>query len=179
MKLKIKGKPYIYTHECDPLDQGRPLSRAEMQEFVTDCLIKSYEMRGYECIRHTPDFNSDADFSYNKLGKTVCGVVKYILNKEEVSELYSLIFNKERFQKTYPQLYKGFHEYNSYPVFYLAEAKCLDTEDGTPVAGGRYEVEWTTIQPLYLYIPTTGPNISEFEMYKREFGITMANTASS
>lgn len=166
MKLKVKGKPYIYTHECDSSDQGRPLSRAEMQEFVTDCLIKSYEMRGYECIRHTPDFNSDADFSYNKLGKTVCGVVKYGLSKDEVVKLINIMINEQQFQKKFPQLYKGFYEYNSYSVFYFATAKCLDTDDGSPIAGGRYEIEWDPVQALYHDIPTSGPNISEFEMYK-------------
>lgn len=166
MKLKVKGKQYIYIHECDPSEQGRPLSRSEMQEFVTECLIKSYEMRGYECIRHTPDFNSDADFSYHKLGKTVCGVVKYGLSENEISELIDIMCNDETFKKTFPQLYKGFHEYNSYPVFYFAEAKCLDTDDGSPITGGRFEIQWSPVQALCLNIPTSGSNISEFEMYK-------------
>lgn len=166
MKLKIKGKQYIYTHECEQDEIWRLLSTSEMQRFVTDCLIKSYAMRGTDCILHIPDFNSEADFSYTKLGKTVCGIVKYGLSKEEESELFDVMFNEERFQKTFPQLYKGFHEYNSYPVFYFADVRCLDTKDGTPVAGGCYEIEWTPIQPLYTVIPTSGPNISEFEMYK-------------
>lgn len=166
MKLRIKGKQYVYTHECNPSEKGLRLSKSDMQIFVTDCLIKSYEIRGTDCIRHTPDFNSEADFSYNKLGKTVCGVVKYGLSKEEESDLFSILFNEDRFKEVFPQLYKGFREYNSYPVFYFAEAKCIDTNDGSPIAGGRFEIVWTPIQPLYTVIPTSGPNISEFEMYQ-------------
>ena len=148
MKLRIKGKQYVYTHECNPSEKGLRLSKSDMQIFVTDCLIKSYEIRGTDCIRHTPDFNSEADFSYNKLGKTVCGVVKYGLSKEEESDLFSILFNEDRFKEVFPQLYKGFREYNSYPVFYFAEAKCIDTNDGSPIAGGRFEIVWTPIQPL-------------------------------
>lgn len=166
MKLRIKGKQYIYTHECQPNEKGRPLSKTEMRNFIVDCLIDSYEMRGTECIRHTPDFNSEADFSYKKLGKTVCGVVKYGLGNEELSEFLDKLYNKEQFKESFTQLYKGYHEYNSYPVFYFATSKCLDTEDGSPVAGGRYEIQWTPVQPLHPYIPTAGPNISEFEMYQ-------------
>lgn len=166
MKLRIKGKQCIYTHECNPADKGQALSKEEMQIFVTDCLIKSYMIRGTECIRHTANFNSKVDFSYNKLGKTVCGIVIYGLSKEEKSDLFSILLNKERFKNTFPQLYKGYHEYNSYPVFYFAKARCLDSKDGSPIAGGRYTIEWTPKQPLYSEIPTSGPNISEFEMYK-------------
>lgn len=166
MKFRIKEKQYIYTHECQPNEKGKPLSKAEMRAFFIDCLIKSYEMRGSECIRHTPDFNSEADFSYNKFGKTVCGVIILKLTKAEKEELFTILSDEDKFKDAFPQLYKGYYEYNSYPVFYFTNAKCLDTEDGSPVAGGRYEIEWNPVQPLYQYIPTSGPNISEFEMYQ-------------
>lgn len=165
MQLKIKGKPYIYQHYSDPIEIGRKLSHNEMQEFVTACLIESFEIKGVKCVRHSPDFNSEADFSYKKSGQTVCGKVKYVANRDESERIiHDLYLNN--FESKYPILAEGFHKHATIPIFFFAEVKCLDNEQNIPVAGGRYEISYYPLQMLWHDIPTKGPNISEYEMYR-------------
>lgn len=166
MQLKLKGEPYIYQHHCEPIEVGRELTRNEMQDFVTECLIESFGIKGVQCIRHTPDFNSEADFSYKKSGQTICGVVKYIVNRDESNAIIGDLF-LNNFEKKYPRLSEGFHKCNTIPIFFFAEAKSLDNEQNIPISGGRYEISYYPIQMLWNDIPTKGPNISEYEMYKK------------
>ena len=121
MKLKIKGKTYVYNHECSREQSGNRLTREEMQAFVTDCLIESFELKGVKCIRHTPDFNSEADFSYYKAGETVCGVVKYIVDQSEGERIVHELFLR-KFETEFPRLTEGFYKHGSVPIFFFAEA---------------------------------------------------------
>lgn len=165
MQLKIKGTPYTYQHYCNPIEVGRRLTHNEMQDFVTVSLIESFEIKGVKCLRHSPDFKSEADFSYQKNGQTVCGVVKYVANRDE-SEIIIHDLYLNNFERRYPILAEGFHNYNTIPIFFFAEARCLDNEQNIPVAGGRYEITYYPLQMLWNEIPMEGPNISEYEMYK-------------
>lgn len=165
MQLKIKGKPYIYHHYCEPIEAGRKLTLDEMQDFVTACLIESFEIKGVQCVRHTPDFNSEADFSYKKSGQTVCGVVKYIANREESERIIQDLY-LNNFEEKYPRLSEGFHKHNTIPIFFFAEVNSLDNNQNIPIAGGTYEITYYPLQMLWKEIPIKGPNISEYEMYK-------------
>ncbi len=165
MQLKIKGQPYIYTHYCEPIEFGRRLSHDEMQEFVTSCLIESFDIKGVEYIRHTPDFDSEADFSYKKSGQTVCGVVKYVAARDESEKIISDLYLRN-FETKYPRLTEGFQKFDTIPIFFFAEAKCLDNDKNIPVAGGKYEISYYPLQMLWKDIPTSGKNIPEYEMYK-------------
>lgn len=165
MQLKLKGKPYIYQHYCDPIEVGRNLTRNEMQDFVTLCLIDSFEIKGIQCVRHTPDFNSEADFSYKKSGQTVCGVVQYVANRDESERIIRDLY-LNNFEIKYPRLSEGFHKHNTIPIFYFAETKSLDNDQNIPTAGGRFEITYYPLQMLWKEIPIKGPNISEYELYK-------------
>lgn len=165
MKLKVNGKPYIYKHDCDEDDYGRPLSREEMQEFVTSCLIESFEMRGTLCVRHTPDFNSGADFSFKKHGRTICGVVAYYESEEEGSEIIKDIYGN-KYRTLRPELYENFEEHGSWPVFYLPDVKCLDTDDNTSISGGSYEIQFLPIHYPYPLISSSAGKLSDFELYQ-------------
>ena len=165
MKLRIKGKTYIYNHECSPEQSGNKMTRDDMQTFVTDCLIESFELKGVKCIRHTPDFNSEADFSYNKAGETVCGVVKYIVDQSEGERIVHELFLRN-FETEFPRLTEGFYKHGSVPIFFFAEAKCLDNDKNIPIAGGSFEITYHPLQMLYEDIPTKGGNMSEYDMYK-------------
>ena len=167
MQLKLNGKPYIYQHKCAPEDSGRILTDIEIHEFLVSCLIESFEKRGTRCVRHTPDFNSGADFSYIKVGKTVCGVVYYVSERDDkkISDLFNDLFSS-RFHDLYPQLAEGYENYGSIPIFFMTEMECLDNRTNEPIAGGRYEIKFTPIQVLENRIPTKGDNISEYSMYK-------------
>lgn len=166
MELKVNGMPYIYKHTCAPEETGRALTNDEIHEFLVNCLIESFERRGTSCIRHTPDFNSGADFSYSKVGRTVCGVV-LIAGKtdEEMSALFDGLFS-DRFADIYPELADGYKNHGSIPIFFISELKCLDNDTNTPIAGARYEIKFSPIQVLENEIPIKGENISEYEMYR-------------
>lgn len=167
MQLKVNGKPYIYQHKCAPEDSDRILTDTEIHEFLVSCLIESFEKRGTRCIRHTPDFNSGADFSYIKVGRTVRGVVYYIPERDnkKISDLFGDLFSS-RFYDLYPQLAEGYEKHGSIPIFFMTEMECLDNRTNEPIAGGRYKIKFTPIQVLENRIPTKGENISEYSMYK-------------
>lgn len=160
MQLKVNGKPYIYQYYCPREERGRRLTDVEIHDFLVDCLIESFEKRGTRIIRHTPDFDSGADFSYTKAGKTVCGVVAYFDENGSDDQV------KEFFDNKTPRLHKGYEKHGSIPIIFVANIKCLDTKDGEILAGGRYEILFRPLQLRSKTIPTAGDNISEFEMYR-------------
>ena len=160
MQLKVNGKPYIYTIECSREERGRQLSDAEIHDFLVDCIIESFEKKGTKIIRHTPDFNSGADFSFTKVGKTVCGIVAYFDQNDLDNKLHKF------YEANLQQWNEGYEKYGTIPIIYFAEIKCLDSEDGEILAGGRYEISFHPQQLRYKSIPMAGDNISEFEMYK-------------
>lgn len=159
MQLKVNGKPYIYTIECSRKERGRQLTDAEIHDFLVDCIIESFEKKGTKVIRHTPDFNSGVDFSYTKIGKTVCGIVAYFDKNDIDDQLHKF------YEENLPRLNEGYDKHGSIPIIYFAEIKCLDTEDGDILAGGRYENSFHPQQIRYKSIPMRGDNVSEFEMY--------------
>jgi hypothetical protein len=165
MLLREDGKPYIYVHQCDPSEVGRELSREEIVAFATDCLVKTYEMKGYNVIRHTEDFNSGADFSFTQYGKTYLGKVVYSANDEEKHAIYDKMY--ARIPDTdFAKLRKGHDEKGSSPIAYFAKIKCHTTNGGKFVAGGDYEIYYYPFEWMYEYIEPDGEYISEYEMYK-------------
>lgn len=166
MQLKIKGKPFIYTHICSEEDRGRELNEFEIKEFVKICLIESLRRKGFNVIEHSPDFNSEADFSFKKHGRTYCGVVIYKQKKEESGKIIGNILSSE-FKKIYPNLAQGYYKFGTLPVFYFAEIKCLDSENNKIYAGDRFEINYHPIQCLYKELPANGVNISEYEIYQK------------
>lgn len=166
MQLKIDGKPYIYKHDCAPEESGRALTKTEIHDFLVCSLIESFEKRGTSCIRHTPDFNSGADFSYSKVGRTICGVVLLPPSSEnDISKILGVLFS-DSFSDIYPELAEGYKKHGSIPIFFIPELKCLDIDSVIPIAGGRYEIKFSPIQVLANRIPIQGENISEYEMYR-------------
>lgn len=160
MQLKVNGKPYIYQYDCPQEKRGRRLTNAEIHDFLVDCLIESFEKRGTRIIRHTPDFDSGADFSYTKAGKTVCGVVAYFNENGSNDQVREFLDAKT------PRLHEGYEKHGSIPIIFVASIKCLDTEDNEILAGGRYEITFNPLQLRSKTIATAGDNISEFEMYR-------------
>lgn len=165
MQLRINGKPYVYTHECPQREHGRLLSYDEMQKFVTKCLIDSFRMKDIQCIEHSPDFNTGADFSFKKLGKTYLGIVKYCPTDNDAKILIDELFSP-RFEKLYPNLVKGFNEHGSIPVFYIVTSKYLNSEENKAVAGGDYHLTFHPFAKFYRKMPTKGRNISDYKMYE-------------
>lgn len=162
MRLKINGNEYIYTHECEESDRGRNLTRTEIHRFLVDCLIEAYELKNIRCIRHDKDFNSGADFSFTKLGKTYCCKVKYIRNNDDAAA------DIQRMQEPdyNPQLKRGFEEYGVIPRIYYVEVQCISDEDDRFVAGGEYLMEFHPVQWLNSEKPTLAKDISDAELIK-------------
>lgn len=165
MILRHDGKPYIYEHHCNPLEEGRELTPQEIQEFAKECLINSYEMKGVDIIRHTPDFNSGADFSYCRYGKTICGKVIYAPTENAQKIVFGKMYG-EIPDDDFDNLRKGCESGHTSPIVYYAKPKCISSEDGTFIAGGEYEIEYSPIEWMYEPISPTNHHISEYEMYQ-------------
>lgn len=172
MKLLVQGKPYIYTHTCSSGEEGRILSREELEAFALSSLIKSYELKNIKVSRHDADFNSGADFSFIKFGRTICGKVKYIENEDEIYEdIRKMHSDKESYN---PRMKDGFEKHGSIPRIYYAELKCVSSQDGSKVAGGDYEITYHPIQWLHSEKHTNVANISEIELI-RGYAVAWAN----
>lgn len=162
MRLKIDGLEYIYTHECEESERGRNLTRSEIHSFLVDCLIEAYELKNIRCIRHDKDFNSGADFSFTKLGKTYCCKVKYIRNNDnalaDIQRMDEPDYN--------PQLKRGFEEHGVIPRIYYVEVQCISDEEDRFVAGGEYLMEFHPVQWLKSEKPTSAKDISDVKLIK-------------
>lgn len=172
MKLLVQGKPYIYTHTCSSGEEGRILSREELEAFALQSLIKSYELKNIKVSRHDADFNSGADFSFIKFGRTICCKVKYVENQDEI---YEDIRKMHSDRNAYnPQMKEGFEKHGTIPRIYYAELKCISSHDGSPIAGGDYEITYHPIQWLHSEKRTNVANISEIELI-RGYAVAWAN----
>lgn len=164
MQLQVKGKPYIYQHKCTPENRGRKLSRQELQEFVTESLVHSYVMKNVRCIRHDADFNSGADFSFIKFGRTICGKVIYVENREEINADITRMVDEEGSYN--PPLKSAYEEHGTIPRIYYAMVKCISSEDGKPKAGGEYEIIYYPIQWLASDIDSNAINLSDAKLIR-------------
>lgn len=150
MELRVNGKPYIFKHRCRPGEQGKDLSLWERQSFVTDCLIEAFEMKGTKCVLHTPDFNSGAQFSYQKYGITFCCIVRFAMSQQEGCELVKFVYSDE-FKEKFPQLIDGFNKHGSIPLLFIAEALNEAGENVNIISGGECRLKFTPIQCAHKY----------------------------
>lgn len=96
MQLKVNGKPYIYQYYCPREERGRRLTEVEIHDFLVDCLIESFEKRGTRIIRHTPDFDSGADFSYTKAGKQFVALSHILMKTAPTIKSKNSLITKRR-----------------------------------------------------------------------------------
>lgn len=164
MQLKVNGEPFIFKHVCSDEEYGYPMSSQELHDFVTDSLIQAYAMKNVRCIRHDADFNSGADFSFTKYGKTIsCKVICIDDIDEAAADIDRMYDDKDNYN---PQMKRGFEEHGIIPRIYYAEAHCIDSEDIRYMAGGEYTIKFHPVQWLNNEKPTAAPKISDADLIK-------------
>lgn len=164
MQLKVNGEPFIFKHVCSDEEYGYPMSSQELHDFVTDSLIQAYAMKNVRCIRHDADFNSGADFSFTKYGKTISRKVICIDDIDEAAaDIDRMYDDKDNYN---PQMKRGFEEHGIIPRIYYADAHCIDSEDIRYMAGGEYTIKFHPVQWLNNEKPTAAPKISDADLIK-------------
>lgn len=104
------------------------MTHAELQEFAISALIEEYSHTNVDkLVRHSEDFNSGADFSFEQFGRTFCCKVVY-------AQDYKVDLNKIDTSLIYSNYRKG----SIIPRLYLASAYCVSSEDGSMLCGGDY-----------------------------------------
>lgn len=171
MKLKHNGKPYIFTHKADAIHYGDTLSGPELEEFGLRCLCQALDIRDnkYRLCNEDAKNMYDSDLIIQLDGRFLLGIIKYCEDLQSEAALVKLITgHPDEFKLHYPNAWKNFEESGGVatPVFFLPKFFCLDTNGEKNIAGGRYEVTFTPYEARSPWLPTNGPELTEYEMYK-------------
>lgn len=128
MRYIQNGKPIIHKHVCDPARVGFKISASELQELAVNALIEEYKLANYrKVVRHAPEFNTGADFSFEYAEMTICGKVVY-------AQDYNVDINTIDTTALYSYYRRG----RIMPRLYLASAYCVSSPDGSMLCGGDY-----------------------------------------
>lgn len=171
MKLKIDGKPCVFTHKCEDEQQGTELTAAELEQFALESFMEAlkYTNKNFaECHAEAKEkYDSDLIIKFD--GRYLLGFVKYFESEEEEREFLKLIYGDSGyFESHYPNAWKNYQESGGVvtPVFYFPRFYCIDTQGERNIAGGEYEIEFLDYEPRCPWLPATGDALSEYAMYE-------------
>lgn len=148
------------------------MTTEEIREFSRECLMQALYYSGYDIRVPSEETGRTlaCDFLFSEYEtRHILAIVPYFEREWEAKDFIMRMYGPDDdFEREYPGEYSLFLESRGAvsTVFYLPYLYCLDTHGGENICGGQYDIEFMDYEVRSPDLPTAGPNLPEYEMYK-------------